>query len=99
MTSRQRSAALPDVPAMNEFIPGYEAGSWFGIGAPRNTPESIVKILNREINAALADDELKSQLATIGATPSTGSPEDFEAFIARETHMFRDLIEAAPIQP
>lgn len=84
VTSMKRSTALPDVPSMDEFIPGYEAGSWFGIGVPRNTPEHIVSTLNREINAAMADEELKSQLATMGATPFTGSPEDFEVFIALE---------------
>src|SRR5215471_760134 len=84
VTSRKRSQALPEVPAMNELVPGYEADSFHGIAAPRGTPREIVDRLNREINAALADAGLKPRLADLGAEVITGTPEDFGRYLAQE---------------
>ena len=69
MTTATRSEALPDVPTVGDFVPGYEASAWFGVGAPRNTPAEIVDKLNKEINAALADPKMKARLADLGGTP------------------------------
>ena len=69
VTTATRSEALPDVPPVGDFVPGYEASSWFGIGAPTNTPAEIVDKLNREINAALADPRMKARISDLGATP------------------------------
>jgi len=84
VTSRKRSDALPEVPAMNELVPGYEADSFHGIAAPRGTPREIVDRLNREINAALADPRLKARLADLGAEVLIGTPEDFGRYLAQE---------------
>ena len=72
-----RSAALPDIPTVGEFVPGYEASQWYGLGAPKNTPAAIVEKLNGEINAALADPKMKARLADVGGTPLPGSSADF----------------------
>src|SRR5262245_17959381 len=80
-----RSDALPSIPTMAEFVPGYEATSWLGIGAPKNTPVEIVDKLNKEINAGLADPNMKARLADLGGTVLAGSPADFGKLIAEET--------------
>jgi len=85
VTGAARSPTLPDVPAIGEFLPGYEASVRIGLNAPRNTPPEIVDKLNREINAALADTKFKEHLATLGATPLPGSPSDYARLIADET--------------
>jgi tripartite-type tricarboxylate transporter receptor subunit TctC len=92
-------AVLPDVPAVAEFVPGYEASSWYGIAAPRNTPAEIVDKLNSEINAGLADPKTKMQLADQGASVFTGSPSDFGKFIADETAKWANVIKFAGIRP
>jgi tripartite-type tricarboxylate transporter receptor subunit TctC len=97
MTSPTRSEALPNVPAMSEFIPGYEAGSWYGIGAPKNTPDHVIRTLNREINAGLSDPKIKARLADLGATAIPQSPADFGSFIASETERFATVIRTARI--
>ncbi len=97
VTTPTRSEALPNVSAMSDFVPGYEAGSWFGIGAPNNTPADIVNRLNTEVNAGLADPKIKARLAELGATAMPGSPADFGAFIARETEKHRKVIREAKI--
>ena len=84
VTSKKRSPALPDVPAMNEFVPGFEADSFHGIAAPKGTPQEIVDKLNREINAALADPKLQARLAELGAEVSTGTPDDFGRYLVQE---------------
>jgi tripartite-type tricarboxylate transporter receptor subunit TctC len=86
-TSATRSPALPDVPTVAEFVPGYESSFWSGIAAPKGTPPEIVDKLNREINAALADPKIKARLADWGSTPLPGSPADFGRLIADETEM------------
>jgi tripartite-type tricarboxylate transporter receptor subunit TctC len=98
VTTPTRSDALPDVPAMNDFVPGYQAGSWFGLGAPRSTSADIVDRLNKEVNAGLADLRIKARLADLGATAIPGSPADFTAFIASETEQYGKVIRAANIK-
>jgi tripartite-type tricarboxylate transporter receptor subunit TctC len=98
VTSAVRSDALPDVPAMGEFVPGYEATAWFGIGAPKNVPSEVVATLNREINAGLADAKLKEQLVGLGGTPMPMSPQEFGALIASETDKWAKVIKFAGIK-
>ena len=93
VTSRKRSGALPEVPAMNEIVPGYEADSFHGIAAPRGTPREIVNRLNREINAALADARLKARLADLGAEVFTGTPEDFGRYLAQEIDKWGKVVK------
>ena len=89
---------LPDIPTVAEFVPGYEASSWYGIGAPKNTPAEIVAKLNTEVNAALADPKMKTRLAEWGATALPGSPADFGKLIADETEKWAKVIRAANIK-
>jgi tripartite-type tricarboxylate transporter receptor subunit TctC len=99
VTSAMRSQALPDVPAVAEFVPGFEASSWQGIGAPRDTPSEIIGILNKEINAALADATIKARLADLGYTGYASSPADFGKLIANETEKWDRVIRTANIKP
>jgi len=85
VTTATRSEALPDIPAVSEFLPGFEASIWFGIGAPKNTPAGIIDKLNRDINSGLADPKMKARLVDLGGTVLTGSPADFAKLIAEET--------------
>ena len=97
VTTATRSEALPGIPTMGEFLPGYEATSWYGIGVPRNTPAEIVEQLNKEVNAALADPKMKVRLADLGvALP--GPPAQFGKLIADETEKWAKVIRAANIQ-
>jgi tripartite-type tricarboxylate transporter receptor subunit TctC len=98
VTSATRSAALPDVPTVGEFVPGYEATAWFGIGAPRNTPADIINKLNSEINAGLADAKLKERLADLGGEPMPTSTAEFAKFIADETEKWGKVVRAAGIK-
>jgi tripartite-type tricarboxylate transporter receptor subunit TctC len=98
VTSAARSAALPDVPTVGEFVPGYEATGWFGLGAPDKTPAEIIDRLNQEINAGLADATVKARLADLGGTVVTGSPADFGKLIADETEKWAKVIRAANIK-
>ena len=98
ITSATRSEALPDVPTVSEFVPGYEASFWFGVGAPKATPAEIVDKLNKEINAALADPKMKARLADLGGTVLAGSPADFGKFIADETEKWAKVIKFAGIK-
>ena len=98
MTTAARSEALPDLPTVGEFVPGYEASNWYGIGAPKNTPTEIVDKLNMEINAALADPKLKARLADLGGTVLALSPVDFGKLIAEETEKWGKVIRAAGIR-
>jgi tripartite-type tricarboxylate transporter receptor subunit TctC len=99
VTTATRSDALPDIPTVGEFMPGYEASAWFGIGAPKNTPTEIVDKLNREINAALADLNMKARLADLGGTALAGSPADFGKLIAEEIEKWAKVIKSAGIKP
>jgi tripartite-type tricarboxylate transporter receptor subunit TctC len=95
VTSPTRSEALAHIPAMSEFVPGYEAGSWFGIGAPRGTPESIIEQLNRATCASIDDPAVRARLAELGATAIAGSSANFAAFVVRETKRQKAVIQAA----
>jgi tripartite-type tricarboxylate transporter receptor subunit TctC len=99
VTAGTRSDALPDIPAVGEYVPGYEAVSWYGIGAPRKTPPEIVERLNKETNAAIADLKLKARLADLGGTVLPGSPAEFGKLIADETEKWGKVIRAAGIKP
>jgi tripartite-type tricarboxylate transporter receptor subunit TctC len=98
VTTATRSDALPDIPTVAEFVPGYEASSWFGVGAPKNTPPQIIDKLNKEINAGLADPKLRARLADLGGTVLPGSPADFGKHIAEETEKWGKVIRAANIK-
>jgi tripartite-type tricarboxylate transporter receptor subunit TctC len=85
VTSAMRQEVLPDIPTVAEFVPGYEATAWFGIGAPKNTPSEIVETLNKEINAALADPKLRQQLEEFGGSSLSGSPADLGTLIGQQS--------------
>jgi len=98
VTTAIRTQALPDIPTVGEFVPGYEATAWYGIGAPKGTPVEILDMLNKEVNAALADLKMKSRLADLGGTVFAGSPADFGKFIAEETEKWGNVIRALNIK-
>ncbi|HEY7664245.1 MAG TPA: tripartite tricarboxylate transporter substrate binding protein [Xanthobacteraceae bacterium] len=93
VTTATRAPALPDLPTVAEFVPGYESSAIYGIAAPRSTPAEIVDTLNREINAALADGKLKARLAELGGTVLVGSPADFGRLIAAETEKWGKVVK------
>jgi tripartite-type tricarboxylate transporter receptor subunit TctC len=97
VTTAERSKALPDVPTVAETVPGFEASTWQGIGAPKGTPADIVDKLNREINAALADPKIKARLDDLGSIPTPMSPAAYEKLIVDETQKWGDVIKAAHI--
>jgi tripartite-type tricarboxylate transporter receptor subunit TctC len=99
VTSPARFEALPDVPAMAEYLPGYEASLLTGLGVPSNTPAEIIEILNKATNGALADPNIKAQLAALGNTELPGSPADFGRLIAEETDKWAKVIKFANIKP
>jgi tripartite-type tricarboxylate transporter receptor subunit TctC len=98
VASATRSETLPDIPTVAEFVPGYEAPTWYGLGAPRNTPADIVEKLNKEINAGLANPKLRARLADLGGTVLAGSPADFGRLIAEETEKWAKVIKSAGIK-
>jgi tripartite-type tricarboxylate transporter receptor subunit TctC len=98
VSTATRSEVLPDTPTVGEFVPGYEASSWYGIGVPNNTPAEIVENLNKEINAGLTDPKFKVRLTALGGTVLTGSPADFVKLIADETEKWGKVIRAANIK-
>ena len=98
VTTTTRLEVLPDVPPISDFLPGYEASSWDGIGAPANTPPEIVGILNKQVNAALADPTFKARLADLGAEPFPGSPAEFGKFIVDYTEKWGKVIRATGIK-
>jgi tripartite-type tricarboxylate transporter receptor subunit TctC len=98
VTTATRSEMLPDVPAVGQFVPGYEASTWSGIGAPNTTPAEIVEKLNKEINAALADHKIKARFADLGSTPLVGSATDFGKLIADETEKWAKVIKVANVK-
>jgi tripartite-type tricarboxylate transporter receptor subunit TctC len=98
VTTEARSDVLPDLPTVADYVPGYEASSWYGIGAPRNTPSEIIDKLNKAINAGVADPKLKARLADLGGTTLTISPADFAKLIADETGKWGKVVRAANIK-
>jgi tripartite-type tricarboxylate transporter receptor subunit TctC len=94
----KRSEALPDIPTVAEFVPGFEASSWFGVAAPKGTPAEVIEGLNREINAGLADPTIKARLADMGGMPLSGSPADFGRLISDETEKWGKIIREAGIK-
>jgi tripartite-type tricarboxylate transporter receptor subunit TctC len=99
VTTATRAEALPGVPTVAEFVPGYEASTWYGIGAPKDTATEIIDKLNKEINAGLADSKMKAQLADLGGTVLAGSPAEFGRLIADETEKWARVVKFAGIKP
>jgi len=93
VTTATRSEALPELPVVGDFVPGYEASTWYGVGAPKSTPADIVDRLNKEINAGLADPKLKARLTDLGGMMLTGSAAEFAAFIAEETEKWAKVVK------
>src|SRR6201999_392324 len=93
VTSKTRVAILPDLPTVADFVPGYEAYAWQGIGAPKNTPPEILNRVAKEINAALADPNMQKRLADLGGVPMPKSPEEFGALISNETTKWAKVIK------
>ena len=98
VTTAKRSAALPDLPTVGEFLPGYEASQWYGVGVPKNTPVEIVDKLNNEIDAGLADSKIKARLADLGGTTLTGPAANFGALIADETEKWGKVVKSVGIK-
>jgi tripartite-type tricarboxylate transporter receptor subunit TctC len=99
VTTTSRIDALPDVPSLSDFLPGYEAEGWLGMGAPTGTPQAVIDTLNKQINAALADDKIKQRLTDIGVVVHGGSAADFGKFVASETAKWGKVIKDAGIKP
>jgi tripartite-type tricarboxylate transporter receptor subunit TctC len=99
ITTATRSEALPDIPTVSEFLPGFEAGDWLGVGAPKNTPAEIVDRLNKEITAGVADPKIKARFADLGGTPLALAPAEFGKLLADETQKWAKVIRAANIKP
>ena len=98
ITTRERSAILPDVPPIADTLPGYETSSFYGVGAPHDTPRAIVDLLNKEINAALADGTIKQRIAELGAMEITGNASEFSAMLAGETERWRKVVELSGVK-
>jgi tripartite-type tricarboxylate transporter receptor subunit TctC len=92
VTTAKRSDVLPDLPTVGDFLSGYESSAWYGVGAPRNTPRDVIDLLNREINASLADPGLRARFSDLSAAVIPGSPEDFGALIADETEKWGKVV-------
>ena len=99
VTTATRADALPDIPTVGDFVPGYEASAWYGVGVPKRTPVDLIDRLNTQINAALANPRIKSRLADLGGTPLVGSPADFARLIAAETEKWAKVVKFANIKP
>jgi tripartite-type tricarboxylate transporter receptor subunit TctC len=98
VTTATRSEALPDIPTVGDFVPGFEASGWYGVGAPRNTPAEIVEKLNREINAAVTDPKLKARLAELGFEPMSMTSIEFRKFVTDETEKWAGVVKFAGIK-
>jgi tripartite-type tricarboxylate transporter receptor subunit TctC len=99
VTTATRASALPDLPTLADFVPGYEASAWYGIAAPRNTPVERIALLNEQINVGLADPRLKARFAELGSTVIPGSPADFGSLVADETAKWAKVIRTSNIKP
>ena len=99
VTTTARSEALPDVPSAGDFVPGYEASTWHGVGAPKATPAEIIEKLNQAINAALADPKIKARFADLGAMPFIGSAADFAKLIAEDTEKWGKVVKLTGAKP
>jgi tripartite-type tricarboxylate transporter receptor subunit TctC len=93
--SAARSSVFPDIPTVGEFLPGYEANVWFGIGAPQQTPRDIVERVNKEINAGLNDPAVRAKITQVGGTPLTGSAAEFEKLFIRDSEKWAKVVQAA----
>ncbi len=98
VTSKKRQELMPDVPAMSEFLPGYEASGWYGVSAPKGTPADIVQILNTQVNAGLADANVRKRLDDLGCNVFNGTPDDFAKFVAAETDKWAKVVKFANIK-
>jgi tripartite-type tricarboxylate transporter receptor subunit TctC len=98
ITTVQRSLASPDLAPLDEFVPGYEESSWYGVGAPKGTPSEVIEIINREINSGLADPKLQARLVDLGGMMMPGSPDDFGKLIAAETEKWGKLVKSMGIK-
>ena len=98
VTSKKRQELMPDVPAMDEFLPGYEASGWYGVSAPKGTPADIVQILNTQVNAGLADANVRKRLDDLGCNVFNGTPDDFAKFVAAETDKWAKVVKFANIK-
>jgi tripartite-type tricarboxylate transporter receptor subunit TctC len=99
VTSSQRSEVLPNLPTVSDFIPGFEASAWYGLGVPKTTPAQIIDKLNKEINSALADHKTRAQFIEQGGAVVLGSPADFSKLIADEIEKWAKVIKFAGIKP
>jgi tripartite-type tricarboxylate transporter receptor subunit TctC len=99
VTTAARSEALPEVPSVGDFVPGYEVIAWFGVGAPMNTPAEIVDKLSKQINAALADPKMKARISDLGAAPFVSSPAEFTKLVADEVEKWGKVIKFAGLKP
>src|ERR1700733_4787586 len=99
VSTANRSPVLPDVPTIGEYLPGYEANTWFGIAAPKKTPADVVDLLNKEINAGLTDPVISARLADLGTTPLIGPPAEFEKHFVGDTEKWAKVIKAANLKP
>jgi tripartite-type tricarboxylate transporter receptor subunit TctC len=98
ITTAKRSEALPDLPAIDDSVKGYEESAWYGIAAPKGAPADVVQILNKEINAALVDPKMKAQIANLGGIEMPGTPDDFGKLIVEETEKWAKVIRALNIK-
>jgi tripartite-type tricarboxylate transporter receptor subunit TctC len=98
VTTATRSDVLPDIPTLAEFVPGYEANQWYGVGAPKDTPAEVIDKLNKEINAVAADPLIKARLASLGVDPMSMTSAAFGKFIADEAEKWGKVIRAANIK-
>jgi tripartite-type tricarboxylate transporter receptor subunit TctC len=98
VTTATRSQALPEVPTVDEFVPGYEVSTWYGVGAPIGSPAEVIDKINKEINAGLADPQLNARLGDLGGTALPGSPADFGKLIADETEKWAKVIKSVGIK-
>jgi tripartite-type tricarboxylate transporter receptor subunit TctC len=99
VTTLRRSSALPDLPTLGEFLPGFEVSAWHGLVGPRGVPASVVEVVNKGVNEALNDPAIQARYADLGITPVTGSPEDFAALITRDTEKWAKVVRTVGIKP